>query len=165
MITTPAATAALFFTAASPRGASPVAQFIADRAGEVRRQFQESISFGARARVAMEELCDTFEHCKAAGWDGYDAFPVDPQTYYNASRFIEALPAGIAAPSIGVEPDGHLTFEWYKQPRQTLSVSISPDGEIHYAGLFGGSKAYGTEPFYGEIPSALLELIQRLQSS
>jgi hypothetical protein len=46
-----------------------------------------------------------------------------------------------------------------------LSVSVSPDGELHYAALLGLSKAYGTEPFFGEAPRPILDLIFRVGSA
>jgi hypothetical protein len=53
-----------------------------------------------------------------------------------------------------------LTLEWHSSPRRTLSVSITPEGDLHYAALLGPrKKAYGTEPFFDEVPKAILDLI------
>lgn len=38
---------------------------------------------------------------------------------------------------------------------------VSPEGDLHYAALLGSSKVYGTEPFFGETPSRILELIRQ----
>lgn len=67
-------------------------------------------------------------------------------------------------PDIGAEADGQLTMEWYCSPRRTLSVSISSEGELHYAAMIGVSKAYGSEPFFGEIPEAIMNIINRIMA-
>jgi len=54
---------------------------------------------------------------------------------------------GVSAANVGAESDGHITFEWYTSPRHILSISVSPDGKLHYAALIGSRKAYGTEDF------------------
>jgi hypothetical protein len=112
--------------------------------------------------VATEELATIAQECSSANWDGYGAAPVSEETFDQASAFLESLPLGTPAPSVGAEPDGHLTLEWYRSPRLTLSVSASPDGDLHYAALVGPAKAYGTEPFLGEVPQVILDLIHRV---
>ena len=70
----------------------------------------------------------------------------------------------MAAPSVGAEPDGQITFEWYQSQRRILSVSVSQEGDLHYAALLGYSRRYGTEPFFGEIPADILKLVHRAVS-
>ena len=146
-------------------GASDTARYVASQIEEGRRQLQNSFAFGMRAKGVFGELLQTLEECRESNWDGYGAQPVSDTTYQLAQKFIEALPLGTPAPSIGAEPDGHLTVEWYRSPRRTLSVSISPDGDLHYAALIGLAKAFGTEPFFGESPKAIVELIHRVMAA
>ena len=146
-------------------GASDTARYVASQIEEGRRQLQNSFAFGMRAKGVFGELLQTLEECRESNWDGYGAQPVSDTTYQLAQKFIEALPLGTPAPSIGAEPDGHLTVEWYRSPRRTLSVSISPDGDLHYAALIGSAKAYGTEPFFGEAPKAIVDLIHRVMAA
>ena len=113
----------------------------------------------------LAELSLVAEECDAPNWDGYGAAPVAKQTYAHARSFLDALPIGTPVPTVGAEPDGHLTFEWYESPRRLLSVSVSPEGELHYAALIGPAKAYGTEPFAREAPQAILDLIRRVIAS
>lgn len=110
----------------------------------------------------FEELSQVFEDCREPNWDGYGAQPVSDETYHLAVEFLKALRFGTAVPSIGAEPDGHLTVEWYRSPQRTLSVSISPHGELHFAALLGLAKAYGTEPFIGEVPKFICDLIDQV---
>ena len=85
----------------------------------------------------FEELLKTFEECREPNWDGYGAQSVREETYDLAHQFLAALPLSTLLPSIGAEPDGQITVEWYRSPQRTLSVSISPDEELHYAALLG----------------------------
>lgn len=111
---------------------------------------------------AAEALVAIGGECLQADWDGYGALPVAPETLRNARRFLDALPPDVPAPSIGAEPDGHVTFEWHQSPNLTLSVSVSPEAVLHYAGLFGRNKASGTKAFFGQVPDDVLELVRRV---
>ena len=112
------------------------------------------------------DLFDVSERCKRAGWDGDSAEPVMHDTYLNAYRFLESLPLGIQKqPSVGVEPDGHITFEWYKSPRHTLSVSVSPDGFLYFSALLGLQKTNGTRAFVGEVPKIIVDLIGQVYAA
>jgi hypothetical protein len=44
-------------------------------------------------------------------------------------------------------------------------VSISPDGELHYAALLGSAKTSGTEPFVGDVPKVICDLIARVTAT
>jgi hypothetical protein len=142
------------------RGNSETAQYL-DKASQAKSQyFRESAAFSKQP--AYNELFSVWNECKIANWDGYNAFPVKKMTLFNTYSFIEALPLGTSLPSIGVEPDGHLTLEWYRHPRWTLSISISPEYNLYYAALFGESVERGSEVFAGIVPRTILDLIQRV---
>jgi hypothetical protein len=53
-------------------------------------------------------------------------------------------------------------LEWYHSPRRTLSISFSKNSELHYAALLGASKTYGTEPFFGDVPKIIVDLVSRV---
>jgi hypothetical protein len=143
-----------------PRGNSATAQYLDTTSQAKEQHFRESAAFSKQP--AYNELIAVWNECKIANWDGCNAFPVKAQTFRNTYFFIEALPLGVALPSVGVEPDGHLTLEWYRHPRWTLSISISPEGILYYASLFGDSVEKGSEVFVGKVSQAILELIQRV---
>jgi hypothetical protein len=113
----------------------------------------------------FEELFKTFEACRQPNWDGYGARPVREETFHLAHQFLTVLPLSIPLPSIGAEPDGHITVEWYRAPQRTLSVSISPDAELHYAALLGSDKTFGTEAFTGAVPKVVADLIHRVTAA
>jgi len=142
-------------------GFSSSAQYVETTARRGRRGLQESNVFGLEG-LLREELATVWEECRAADWDDMGAIAVTQDTLRNAYCFLESLPIGFPAPSIGAEPDGHLTLEWHRTARRTLSVSVSPDDELHYAGLFGPSRVFGTEAFFGEAPDSILELVRRI---
>ena len=163
MIIEMAASTLISIGAISTRGSSAAARFVAAQTEQGRRRLQESYSLGLRGKGVFDDLCRNFEERRVANWDGYGAEPVSEEAYRIAYRFLEALPIGTPAPAIGAEPDGHVTLEWYRSPRRTLSVSVSPEGELHYAALLPGpKKEYGTVPFAGDVPSRVLEFIREV---
>lgn len=154
---------AMSFTCVAPisqRGTSDSARYVVARAAEIWKGVDSAFSLAGTKREAMQELCGIFEQCQTPDWDGYGALPVEAATYQDAYRFLESLPPGLPMPSVGAEPDGQLTLEWHREARRTLSASISAEGEVHYAALLGARKAFGTEPFYGEVPAVILALIR-----
>jgi hypothetical protein len=160
MISSTLPTAAPF----SSRAMSPTAEYVAALTSSTRQHLQTSSYFGLATRDVFDELHNLCDQCKEPHWDGYSAEPIADDTYDYAYRFLEALPLGVPKPSVGAEPDGHITFEWHRSPRRTLSISISPSGDLHYAALHGLSKPYGSEPFFGEIPQIILDLISRVNA-
>ena len=145
-------------------GASDTAYFIAEQVQKGRGHLQSSHSLGLGAKSVLEDLIKVAEECRSANWDGYGAAPITDETFWQAYHFLNALPFGFPIPSVGAEPDGHLTFEWHRSPRRTLSISVSPEGDLHYAALLGSSKAYGTEPFSEAVPKMILDIINRVCS-
>jgi hypothetical protein len=146
------------------RGFSETAQFIEKTTSQGRRHLKQSNAFGIESTLG-DELATVGEECRQPNWDGFQALPVTQDTLRNAYLFLELLPLGFPAPSIGAEPDGHLTLEWHRAPRRTLSVSVSPDGDLHYAALVGPNRVYGTEAFVDEIPDTIIALIRRIYSA
>lgn len=151
-----------FFGLSGSRGNSETAKFVENETQQGRRQLQESRVLGLRGKGAFDDLSQVYADCLEPNWDGYGAMPVSEATYRLAYQFLEALPLGAPVPSCGAEPDGHLTLEWHRSPRWTLSISVSPEGELHYAALLGTRKAYGTEPFFGDAPRTIMDLIQQV---
>ncbi len=146
-------------------GFSGAAGFLIQETDKAQAELRKSFSLGKALRTAHEQLCDIFEECHEPGWDGYGAEAVSHRTYQYAYWFLKSLPPGIPMPTTGVEADGHLTFEWYRDPSRVLSVSISPEGDLHYAALLGRiSRLSGTEPFLGDVPENILRIIRRLFS-
>ncbi|VVM04933.1 hypothetical protein MAMC_00313 [Methylacidimicrobium cyclopophantes] len=143
-------------------GVSEDAQFVEQKLADGRSSWENSAVFGQSS--VKEALYTVAEECRSPNWDGYGAVPVSEEAYRLAYRFLEALPLGYAMPTVGVEPDGQITFEWHRSARRTLSVSIDPEGRVHYSALLGARKEHGEEPFFRELPQRVGELIDSLGS-
>ncbi len=126
-----------------------------------RSKLFDNQSLGAAQQATLDKLYSTFEECCKPNWDGYSGLAVSFETYLKAKQFIESFPTALSAPELSVDPDGEISFEWYNAPRKVFSVSIGPNNELTYAGLFGASKTHGTETFHDEIPRFVLENIRR----
>jgi hypothetical protein len=148
--------------AAISHGMSQEAVYVATKKEKVRDRLRESFSFGFGLSRPYDELYEVAQECGVDGWDGYDAKPVSTATFLQAILFLKSLPLDVTAPSVGAEPDGDLTFEWYGSPSRTLSVSIGPDSVLHYAAVLGPRKAYGVEPFLGALPQVIVDLIRQI---
>jgi hypothetical protein len=149
-------------SALSTRGTSSTARFVERQVEGARRDLRESHSLGQGSKAIFEDLFDVAQKCNRSNWDGYDAIPVSQETFQQAYRLLETLPLGMQPPSVGVEPDGNITLEWYRFPKRTLSLSVSPDGNLHYSALMGPNTAYGTEAFFGDFPKRVLDLVNRV---
>lgn len=152
-------TVARYFPSFSTSGCSDAARYLSGQSLEIQERFRDSFSLGNGMRAALEALAEEFEECQDPNWDGFGAKPVSEETYRNAYLFLESLPAGTPAPEVTAEPDGHFSLEWYHSPRQTLSISVTSESDLHYAALLGSNKVYGTEVFFGRVPERLYDLI------
>ena len=145
------------------RGVSDAAQYIDDTTRRHRRHLQRSSAFGIES-VLRDDLAEAWAECQEPNWDGYNAIPVSQDALRNMYTFLEALPLGFPRPTIGADPHGHLSVEWYRTPRRLLSVSVTDDALLHYAALVGSSKTCGTETFFGDMPESILRLVWRVYS-
>jgi hypothetical protein len=146
----------------STPGTSIEALYVTRQVNGGRQRLQEPYSLGLRSKGVFDQLDEVAEECGSPNWDGYHAAPVTLDAFRQAYLFLEALPLGTPPPSVGAEPDGHVTVEWHDSRGRTLSVSVSADGQLHYAAVIGSNKAYGTEVFFGEVPATILHLIGRV---
>ncbi|VVM06470.1 hypothetical protein [Methylacidimicrobium tartarophylax] len=141
-------------------GVSPEARLIEERLAESRSNLQDSVSLGRRD--VEERLYTIAVECRKPNWDGSGAEPISDATHSLAHSFLAALPLGSSMPTVGAEPDGQITFEWHRSAHRTLSVSIDPERRVHYSALLGASRMHGEEPFFGEIPEPIVNIIGRL---
>ena len=142
------------------RGSSLIANEIAKAVEKLGRYIHKS-SVGVEPLI-RSELFELIEECGEPDWDGYNAAPVSRDSILATRKFLLSLPVGTKLPSVGLLPSGNVTLEWHHSRRRSLTVSFSPDGDIHYAALLGAGRQSGTEPFYGEVPSTILNLLERV---
>jgi len=143
-----------------PQGFSEAAVIVADATRRNYGRLAESVIFSKQP--AFDELGEVWNDCHNPNWDAHGAEPVERETLRNVYLFIEALPHGYPLPSVGAEPDGHVTLEWYRATNWVLSVSVSPEGVLYYAALLGDEDPRGTCRFDGEVPNTILFWIRRV---
>lgn len=110
----------------------------------------------------IDELFKVWSDCKIPNWDGYNALPVPKEAYDLACELVKALPVELPSPSVGAEPDGDLTLEWYKNQDRLISVSVSSDGRLYYASVLGNGRISGIINFPTEAPIELIRLINEV---
>ena len=110
------------------------------------------------------ELEKIFEECSSGGWDGERAKPISKEVLRNAIIFLESFRPEVEPPQIAAEPDGAISFEWYRSPEKVISVSINPGGQFYYASLFGTQQKHGKGSVSSGIPDDLLALIVEVGS-
>ena len=159
------ASAYLSLGTSGTQGHSESAHFVNEKIKHSQQELRKPEFYFSALKKVFIDLKNLVSENSQKGWDGYHAEPILIETYYRAVAFLETLPSYIMAPTVGAEPDGHITFEWYHSPHRVLSVSVSPEGELHYAALLGPNKSYGTEFFFTETPPAILDLIRRVDAS
>jgi hypothetical protein len=120
----------------------------------------------AERQPAFSDLARLFSDTRQAGWDEYDARPINVETYRIAIRFLSALPTTLPSPDVGLDPDGEINFQWMQERGRVFTISANANGRLSYAGIFGeGQTSHGTEVFDDTIPSAIIQLVKRATES
>ena len=143
-----------------PTGFSEAAETLDRVRDHEAKRRDETVTFSKQP--LYDQLIDVFLKCSQSGWEGRDSDAVDRGTLMIAKQFVESLPMAYRTPTITGEPDGHINLEWYVHPRRILTVSINPNGVLHWAALIGAEDPRGSCPFYGEMPRTLLYWIGRV---
>ncbi|HLF89550.1 MAG TPA: hypothetical protein VI451_11425 [Anaerolineales bacterium] len=119
-------------------------------------------TFGESRLEGYKSLEEVAQEANEPNWDGYNGIAVNALSLYQASEFLNALPASIPTPEIGVDPDGEISFDWYRGKNHLFSVSVGETGKLTFAGIFGLSKIHGVEYMGDVIPGIILLNIQRV---
>lgn len=97
------------------------------------------------------------------GWKATDnETAISQEVRDTAIRFVEALPLGFPQPVVSAEPDGHINFEWYRNPRRIISVSVAPSARLHWAALIGSESPRGCVRFVDRVPESILRYTARV---
>ncbi|OLC81553.1 MAG: hypothetical protein AUH72_09150 [Acidobacteria bacterium 13_1_40CM_4_65_8] len=113
----------------------------------------------AEMTIALLEAC---AQAQENGWDGYNGEGVKTGAYISAEALLRVLPGNVPVPEVSVHPDGEIAFDWIADRQHVFSISVSDNGIVSYAGLFGGSKVTGREVFTGIFPAGLVTHIARV---
>ena len=69
---------------------------------------------------------------------------------------------GLPAPTVELEDDWMLAFDWCETRDCTVSLSFYPDGQVGYSSLIGTSSAWGRhESGYVDVLTALKQHLER----
>jgi hypothetical protein len=141
-------------------GLSKTAQLLEKTQGSIIERYRQAVT------VSRQELLDSiFEVWQAAdeAWKVGEGEQTIPEEVMEAAcRLVQALPLGCQLPSVTGEPDGHISFEWYRNPRRLLTVSVGADNRLHWAALIGSEDPRGSCRFADRIPKSLLYYIARV---
>ena len=141
-------------------GVSDAAEMLDRFHQDVAERNNESVTF---SNLSLDDqLIDAHVEALAPGWDGEGSEAVIPSTLKFAKEFVESLPRKYRTPEIAPEPDGHVNLEWYRGKRRLLSVSVNPDGRLHWAALIGTEDPRGSCFFFSEAPKTILHLLYRV---
>jgi hypothetical protein len=83
----------------------------------------------------LKQVDQLGEECSQPNWNGYTSDPINKETICNVKNVIRSIDLSYPLPTLGVEPDGYITLEWYKNTHNLLSLSIGSDIYMYYAGL------------------------------
>jgi len=158
----------------SPRTAlmEAVDSGVSDDAAALRRIFETAssgdtrINSHARFREAcLSALSEAVTEAQDPGWDGYGGKPVDSRALAQTIRLLELLPWSMPLPEIAIDPDGDIAIDWSSAPGRVVSIRVSGDGSLYYAGLDREARFRGRELFREGIPRAVWQAIERIVSS
>jgi hypothetical protein len=73
-----------------------------------------------------------------------------------ARSFAQLLPSHVPIPTIEVEEDGEIAFDWNEATDRGMTVAVTANGYLGYSALVGLTPDYGRAPFPGSIPETVL---------
>jgi hypothetical protein len=147
------------FTRFVNTGSSPESKRLEERFKEIVLHFRRR----AERERAFYELVRVVKQGKEPNWDQYGASKLEDHISQMACRFLNALPSVIPTPEVGLDPDGEISFSWIQSRDRQVHVSLSSQGLLSYAGLFGPtSSVHGQEPFDDSVPMPIIEAVRRL---
>jgi len=149
-------------TSPSSTATSDTAKAIVRLREQVRKHLFASYSVGHSAERALDALGEVRSEAASAGWNGYDAMPVDPEACEQARLFLEALPTTAPMPEISADPDGDVALDWILGERKALTVSIAATGRCTFAWIRGQRSCRGTDWLDDGIPEPILNALYQL---
>ncbi len=141
-------------------GLSDTAQLLEKTQDSIFERYRRSVTFSRQA--ALEALLEEWQSANESWKIGPDEHAISEEVMESTTRLIESLPLGTSLPKVTGEPDGHINLEWYRNPRRLLSVSVAPEGRLHWAALIGSEDPRGSCRFINRVPKSLLYYIHRV---
>ena len=121
-------------------------------------------SLGPMDAESLKQRVDEIaEEAGQEDWDGEGARAVPPGTVGIAKDVAELLPFNLPCPDVNASAHGELDFDWTIARGLRFTISVGPEGDIAFAGIFHGAKLRGTEPWTGALPGFVRSCLDRLQ--
>lgn len=139
-------------------GISPSAN---DSDGLVKQIF-DALSKNTYATSKLATLERTYEDANVENWDGHGGLAADIRSYHFAKKFLEKVPYSIPEPEMTVDPDGEISFEWYKSSKQLIILSIGDDGALNYLCVRGRERKRGVVFLDAKIPDTIMSLFKSI---
>jgi len=115
-----------------------------------------------RSQRLSEVLDDIFEKCLTENWDDEGARPLTEELRRTVDKFLNELPPTISDPDISPEADGDLLLEWWYGPTEVLSLCISENHRLSFAGIIGDKEFDGKDYFGNELPESIRFALDQL---
>jgi len=113
--------------------------------------------------MTISQLRQLANDCAEPGWDGSEAYPIDPDALQNAEEFVRLLPYGFPDPECAPDPDGSISLDWIQSRHRLFSLSIGNSSRLAYAWMDGTDKGHGVACFdRSSIPLRVLSEIQSI---
>jgi hypothetical protein len=128
----------------------------------IRQHLLTSYAVRANRESLLEDLEELRIEASRPGWDGYEAVPMNLDSFDFAKAFIKALPTTAPLPELSADPDGEVSLDWSFGDRRALTVSIGPTGRCSFAWLLGQRSNRGTDWIEDEIPSSIAFALREL---
>lgn len=152
-----------------PVGLSPLDRTFSDDGARLRRllweatDFSNSISMYRPVENILCALRDALAEAEEENWDSYGASSGDPKAFAYALMLLLQLPRTIPSPpEVTIDSEGDIALEWDYGPRRIISIRVSGDGTINYAGLLGHTTFHGVEFSRDGVPETVAKAIERV---
>jgi hypothetical protein len=107
--------------------------------------------------AALDEAAPLVQH---RGWSA----PA-PATVAAAERLLRLVGGLSRPPTVQVEPDGRISFEWEAADHGWLTLTIDDDGRLSHGAVLGEDEFAQTEAFEDVLPDWATMLLRRLLSA
>lgn len=150
----------------APSLANPFGRAESDDGKRLSQQILDALGAGPDDRsVSMGQRFRELDQIAARTASG-EGDPVPMSAVNLAKDFLALLPRTYPVPEVLADTDGDVLIEWRSARDYIVTVSVSGDGQIHFAGLFGGQSVYGTEKSLGDsVPRPIAMCLQSLNAA
>lgn len=132
--------------------------------GEVARRLESLLKtgFSGAKQSLSASVSRVYDELQALSHD-YDDVEFSEPTKRIAMAFLEALPADVPAPDLGLDNDGEVTFDWAGTNGRMMTLALRGDGRLSYAcRISAADKQNGTKLFVDTVPNVVVECIRQV---